>query len=167
MERKNKNFMKPLWFVPKEKEDDPRKRLPTDDDSLKEYVKKLKKERKLDQIPMKQWKSDWNIAGYTQRRRNYLDWKGIKEHERDYVLEDQDGYPLDEFLNKRSEKEKPYVRPLTNLRFKGHIIRRIVDNKDEWNAASIPERQAILKEIMRTVPGSERVNVTGLEKINF
>ena len=106
---------------------------------------------------MKQWKSDWNIAGYTQRRRNYLDWKGIKEHERDYVLEDQDGYPLDEFLNKRAEKEKPYVRPLTNLRFKGHIIRRIVDNKDEWNAASIPERQAILKEIMRTIPGSERV----------
>ena len=111
--------------------------------------------------------SDCNLVGYTQRGRYYLDWKGIKEHERDYVLEDQDGYPLDEFLNKRAEKEKPYVRPLTNLRFKGHIIRRIVDNKDEWNAASIPERQEILKEIMRTIPGSERVNVTGLEQINF
>ena len=39
---------------------------------------------------------------------------------------------------------------------------------DEWNAASIlyswtsiPERQATLKEIIRTVPGSERVHSTG------
>ena len=117
---------------------------------------------------MKQWKSDWNLVGYTQRRRNYLDWKGIKVHENDYVLEDQDGYLLDDFLNNRAEKEKPFVRPLTNLRFKGHIFRRIYeDYKDEWNAASIPERQAILKEIMRTVPGSERVNATGWEQINF
>ena len=35
MERKNKNFMRPLLYVQKEKEEDPRKRLPTDDDSLK------------------------------------------------------------------------------------------------------------------------------------
>ena len=111
---------------------------------------------------------DWNLVGYNQRRRNYLDKKGIKDHERDYVLEDQDGYPLDDFLNKRAEDAKPYVRPLTNLRFKGHIFRRIYeDYKDEWNAASIPERQAILKETMRTVTGSERVNATGCGQINF
>ena len=51
----------------------------------------LKREKKLDQIPIKQWKSDWNIISYTQRSRNYLDSKVIKDHERDYVLEDQDG----------------------------------------------------------------------------
>ena len=86
----------------------------------------------------------------------------------DYVLEDQDGYPLNDFWNKRAEDSKPYVRPLTNLRFKGHILRKIYeDYKDEWNAASIHERQAILKEIMRTVPCSERVNPTGWEQINF
>ena len=75
MERKNKTFMRTLWYVQKEKEEDPRKRLPTDDDYLKEYAKKLKRERKLDQIPIKQWKSNWNRVGYTQRRCNYLDWK--------------------------------------------------------------------------------------------
>ena len=53
------------------------------------------------------------------------------------MLQDQDGYTLDDFLNKRAEENKPYVRPLTNLRFKGYIFRRIYeDNKDEWNAAS-------------------------------
>ena len=40
-------------------------------------------------------------------------------------------------------ENKPYVRPLTNLRFKWYIFRRIY--KDEWNAASITEHQAILK----------------------
>ena len=89
---------------------------------------------------MNKWNSDWNILGYTKRRRHYLDRKGIKVHERDYVLEDQEGYPLDDFLKKRAEEAKPYVRPLTNLRIQGHIFRRIYeDKKDEWNAASIPE----------------------------
>ena len=69
------------------------------------------------------------------------------------MLQDQDGYTLDDFLNKHAEENKPYVKPLTNLRFKGYIFRRIYeDNKDEWNAAYTPERQALLKEIIRTVP---------------
>ena len=39
--------------------------------------------------------------------------------------------------------------------------------RSEKNAATFPERQAILKEIMRTVPGSERVYATEWEQINF
>ena len=114
------------------------------------------------------WANDWNIFEMTKRRRNYLDWWNTPDFQRDDVLDDQDGYPLNHFLNKRAEEDKPYVRPLTNLRFKGHIFRKIYeDRKDEWNAASIPERQPILKEIIRTVHGSERVKTTGWEQINF
>ena len=47
------------------------------------------------------------------------------------------------FEIKRSEENKSYVRPLTNLRLKWYIFRRIYE--DEWNGASIPQRQAILK----------------------
>ena len=104
----------------------------------------------------------------TKRRRNYLDWWNTRDIHRDEVLQDQDGYTLDDFLNKHAEENKSYVKPLTNLRFKGYILRRIYeDNKDEWNAAYTPERQALLEEIIRTVPGSERVNTTGREQINF
>ena len=117
---------------------------------------------------MDRWDNSWNFINMTKRRRNYLDWRNTRDIYREEVLQDQDGYPLDDFLNKRAEENKPYVRPLTNLRFKGYIFRRIYeDNIDEWNAASIPERQALLKEIIRTVPGSERVNTTGWEQINF
>ena len=35
------------------------------------------------------------------------------------VLEDQD---KNEFLNKRAEENKPYVKPLSNLRFKGIFL---------------------------------------------
>ena len=44
MERKNKNFIKRLWYVNREEKPGyPKNLLPSDDDSLKEYVKKLKK----------------------------------------------------------------------------------------------------------------------------
>ena len=98
-----------------------------------------KKGRKLLQTSMDKWKNDWNFINMTKRHRNYRDWRNIRDLYRDEVLEDQDGYPFDDFLNKRTAEAKPYVRPLINLRFKGHIFRRIYeDKKDEWNAASIP-----------------------------
>ena len=138
MERKNKNFIRPLWYVNREEKPGyPKNLLPSDDDSLKEYVKKLKKGKKLSQYPMDRWDNSWNFIDMTKRRRNYLDWRNTRDIHRDEELQD-------------------------------HIFRRIYeDNKDEWNAASIPERQALLKEIIRTVPGSERVNTTGWEQINF
>ena len=68
-------------------------------------------------LKSEQWKSDWNIIGYTQRRRNYLDLKGIKDNERFFIFI--------YFLNKRAEKAKPYVRHLTNLRLKVHIFTKI------------------------------------------
>ena len=45
--RKNNNFMGPLWYIKREvKDEDLYKRLPTTDDSLKEYFNKLKEEKK-------------------------------------------------------------------------------------------------------------------------
>ena len=52
--------------------------------------------------------------------------------------------PSYDFLNNRAEERKPYISPLTNPRFNGHIFRKTYeDGKDEWNNASIFERQAI------------------------
>ena len=52
MERKIKNFIRPLWYVDREEEPEyPKNLLPSDDDSLKEYVKKLKKGKKNITIP--------------------------------------------------------------------------------------------------------------------
>ena len=48
MERKNKNFIRSLRQVNREEKPGyPKNLLASDDDSLKEYVKKLKKEKKL------------------------------------------------------------------------------------------------------------------------
>ena len=93
--------------------------------NLKKYVKKLKKGKQLEQYSINHWANEWNIAKITKRRRNYLDWRNTKDFQRDEVLEYQDGYSLDNFLNKQAEERKPYVKLLINLRFKSYIFRKI------------------------------------------
>ena len=107
-------------------------------------------------------KSNHNRIERTKRAQHFKDLKEKIDFERNKI-EDRDN--LDDFLIKRIEERKneiPYVRPLTNLRMKAHIYKRLVE---EYNDMTPAERKEKIKEIKEANTQFKDVDTTGWEYV--
>ena len=162
--RKANNFMKPLRYVNRDGEVKDSKDVPLSDESLKKFVSNLKRNKKLSEYTMDKDKSNHNRIGRTKRAQHFKDWKEKIDFERNKI-EDRDD--LDNFLIKRIEERKneiPHVRPLTNLRMKAHIYKRLVE---EYNDMTPAERKEKIKEIKEANTQFKDVDTTGWEYVTL